>query len=69
MEFDWVDGFELSVRIDGDAAIISGNAAGLRSLAKHLDALANQDGCSHFHLDKHNSLEDGSADLIIEKTE
>jgi len=69
MEFDWADGFELSVRIDGDTAVISGNAAGLRSLAGICLTLAEQVPGTHIHLDEHNSLEDGSAELIIEKTE
>ena len=67
MEFHWIDGFEIRVRIEDDAVVISGNEEGLRSLANHLNALADEKGCSHFHLDEHNSLQEGSKQLIVEK--
>jgi hypothetical protein len=70
MEFKWVDGFAISVRVQEDGAVlISANREGLLSLASHLTALAGSDGQDHFHLDAYNSLEEGSAELIIEKTE
>lgn len=69
MEFKWEDGFAIATRIEADGAIvISANAAGLRSLANHLMALAEEESaCSHFHLDEYNSLEDHSVELIVEK--
>ena len=69
MEFKWEDGFTIVTRVDADGAIvISANAAGLRSLAHHLMALADEESTnSHFHLDEYNSLEDHSVELIVEK--
>ena len=69
MEFEWVDGFEIKVKIEDGAAVISANREGLLSLARQLESLAETDGRDHFHLDEYNSLEKGSAELIIEKTE
>lgn len=67
MTIEWEDGFEISVRIENEATIIGANKAGLLSLAKQFTALAEQDGNGHYHLDEHNSLEDGSSELVIEK--
>jgi hypothetical protein len=69
MEFKWEDGFTIATRVDADGAIvISANAAGLRSLANHFMALADEESTnSHFHLDEYNSLEDHSVELIVEK--
>ena len=69
MEFHWVDGFEITVTVEDGAATIAANREGLLSLANHLTALAEAALGDHFHLDAYNSLEDGSAELIIEKTE
>ena len=66
MEFNWTDGFTISVRAEDNAVIISANKEGLLSLASHLTALANEKS-GHFHLDQYNSLEEGSLELIIEK--
>lgn len=68
MEFKWEDGFEIAVEIQGGEVVLSANEAGLRSLANHLIALADDESRgAHFHLDENNSLEDGSAELIIQK--
>lgn len=68
MTFKWIDGFEIAARIDGDEIVISANREGLLSLAEQLRTLAEEeDGC-HFHLDQYNSLEEGSVDLVVEKT-
>jgi hypothetical protein len=67
---DWEDGFEIAVNATDGPVLISANKAGLISLAIHLLALAQDDvpiGC-HFHFDEHNSLEDGSKELIIGKS-
>ena len=69
MKFNWVDGFTVNVREDDNAVVISANKEGLLSLANHLITLAVKEPGSHFHLDQYNSLEDGSLELIIEKTE
>ena len=69
MEFHWVDGFEIKVTVEDGTAIILANKEGLLSLANHLTALAEGVPGDHIHLDAYNSLEDGSAELIIERTE
>ena len=67
MIFNWVDGFEITVRIDNGTAVISANREGLISLANHLKSLAEEQSGSHIHLDVYNSLEEGSSELILEK--
>ena len=69
MNIEWVDGTKISVKAEGNEVLISANIQGLLSLAKQLAALAKEEAGSHIHYDEYNSLEDGSADLIIEKTE
>jgi len=70
MQFNWEDGFTIATKIENNAIVISANAAGLRSLANHLMALADEESTqSHFHLDEYNSLEDNSVELIVEKNE
>ena len=69
MEFTWTDGYEISARTDGDQIVISANREGLLSLAENLKTLAEECPGTHFHLDEYNSLEDGSAELIVEKTD
>ena len=66
MIFNWVDGFEITVRIDNGTAVISANREGLISLANHLKSLAEEPLGTHIHLDAYNSLEEGSLDLIFE---
>ena len=67
MDFSWEPGFEIRTRIEDDGAmVISCNRAGLISLANHLMALAQERPGGHFHLDEHNALEEGSAELIVE---
>ena len=69
MDFKWIDGFSINVGIDNDTVVISANKEGLLSLADHLMTLANETSGYHFHLDEYNSLENGSKELIIEKTD
>ncbi len=66
MTIEWADGFEIRVSIDDGTVKISANKEGLLSLAGQLRALADMPPGSHIHYDEHNSLEEGSADLIIE---
>ena len=68
MEFTWIDGFSFFFTAENGAVLISANKEGLLSLANHLTALAGQPSGDHFHLDGYNSLEDGSMELVIEKT-
>ena len=67
MELNWTDGFEIKVRIENGAAVISANREGLLSLADHLKSLAEEPSGSHIHLDAYNSLEEGSSELILGK--
>ena len=67
MDVHWEEGFVISVRIEGGAAVISANREGLLSLAGHLAALAEETPGSHIHLDAYNSLEEGSGELILDR--
>ena len=67
MNMEWIDGSEIRVGFDGQAVVISANREGLLSLAKQFEALANAAPGEHIHYDEHNSLEDGSTELIVEK--
>ncbi|MBR2666914.1 MAG: hypothetical protein IKD96_02000 [Oscillospiraceae bacterium] len=69
MKIKWEDGFKISVRVDRGTAVVSANREGLLSLAEQLAALAKETQGSHIHYDENNSLEEGSAELIIERTE
>lgn len=69
MKLNWKDGFEITVRIENDEVVINANREGLLSLASHMLALAEEPAGSHIHLDEFNSLEQGSAQLILVKTE
>jgi len=66
MKIEWKDGFKIRVDKD-DEVIISANKEGLLSLSKQLEMLAEEPAGSHIHYDECNSLEEGSAELIIEK--
>ena len=66
MKIEWVDGYEIRVSIDKKTVAISANKEGLLSLAAQLHALAEETPGSHIHYDVYNSLEDVSAELIIE---
>ncbi len=67
MDIHWVDGFRISVREDGNTVILAANREGLLSMARHLMDLSQEAPGAHIHYDGFNSLEDGSADLIIER--
>lgn len=67
MDVEWKDGFEIKVKIENGATIISANREGLLSLAAQLSALANAENGDHIHYDEYNSLENGSTELIIER--
>ncbi len=66
MILNWVEGFEINVRIENGAAVISANREGLLSLANRLKSLAEEPPGTHIHLDTYNGLEDGSSELIFE---
>ena len=65
MEIEWVDGFDIRVKVDHDTVVISANKEGMFSLAKQLTALAEAVPGQHIHYDEYNSLEDGSTELIV----
>ena len=67
MDMKWVDGFEINVRIENGAVVISANREGLLSLADHLKSLAEEPPGNHIHLDSYNSLEEGSSEIVFEK--
>ena len=67
MKIEWIDGFEIHVSIANGTAVISANKEGLLSLAGQLTALAEEPPGSHLHYDEYNSLEEGSAEMIIER--
>ena len=67
MKIDWIDGYEIKAAVVNNEVVISANKEGMLSLAKQLAALAEGAPGDHIHYDEHNSLEDGSAELIIER--
>jgi len=69
MKINWVNGSEIRVNRDQNEVVISANREGLLSLAEQLTALAEGIPGDHIHYDEHNSLEKGSAELIIERVE
>ena len=69
MDLHWENGFVIDVRTESGAAVIRANREGLLSLANHLRTLAEAPAGSHIHLDQGNALEDGSTELILERTE
>ena len=69
MELNWEDGFVIRFSVERGLAVLSANREGMLSLARHLAALAEAEPGAHIHLDAYNALEDGSAELIIERTE
>ena len=68
MNVEWIDGGRISVCVhNGREVTISANREGLLSLQQQLAALAEAPPGSHIHYDEHNSLEEKSLELIIEK--
>ena len=69
MELRWEDGFRISTSVQNGEIVITANREGLFSLARNIEALAEQEPGAHIHLDEYNSLEDGSVELIIDHEE
>ena len=67
MDIKWVDGAEIRVTVENDAVTMTANKEGLLSLAAQLAALAEAAPGSHIHYDEHNSLEEGSVEMIVER--
>ena len=62
--------YRIKLEITGEHEILlSANKDGLISLATHLLTLAQDTvpACEHFHLTEDDTLEDGSAELIVQK--
>lgn len=71
LRFSWDADARIEVRNLGSEIVIEANAAGLRTLARHLLVLAGEgvpDG-THLHLDDGNGLEEGSAGLVLERSD
>ena len=66
MELKWEEGFSIQVSAEKNTVTLRLNRAGLLSLAGQLAALAEEKPGSHVHYDEYNSLETGSAELIVE---
>ena len=67
MKPEWAEGFMISVTVRNQEVTISANKEGLLSLAGQLMALAEGAPGDHLHYDEYNSLESGSAEMIIER--
>ena len=67
MKIEWVDGFEIKSVSENGEIVISANREGMLSLAKQLRMLADRVPGDHIHYDENNSLEEGSAVMIIER--
>lgn len=69
IQLSWENNFAIEVKLENNEILISANNEGLISLAKHLLSLAQNEVSvgTHIHFDEHNSLEEGSMDLVIEK--
>ncbi len=67
--FVWEEGFSIRCSITDYGIRIEANREGLVSLARHILELSQEKvpEFEHIHLDKYNSLEDNSAELIIVK--
>ena len=67
MKIEWISGFEIKAVVNNDEIVISANREGMLSLAKQFALLADGIPGDHIHYDESNSLEEGSAKLIIER--
>jgi hypothetical protein len=70
--YAWDDGYLLALKVNNDGScVVTGNAAGLRSLARHLLVLSLpgvEDG-SHVHLDESTGMDRGSDELILQRSD
>jgi hypothetical protein len=69
MEINWVDGYTVRTEIQDGTVVIKANREGLMSLARIMIGRALERSGAHIHLDEHDSLEEGSAELIIDHEE
>ena len=68
-KYHWENWFEITVKSNDNKVAILANKAGLISLAIQMLTLAQVTVPLYFYtqLDEHNSLEEGSKELIIQK--
>jgi hypothetical protein len=68
LHFEWDDGFMIGLEVQGSEVRLTANREGLRSLARHLLTLAQDDVPSghHMHLTAGQEVE-GVVDLILER--
>ena len=69
MHIEWEQNFSIKVGVRDGEVTLSANRDGLLSLSRLFADLAEEPPGSHIHLDAYNSLEEGSAELIVEKIE
>ena len=69
MRIEWEPNASIKVGVQGGEVTLSANRDGLLSLSRLFADLAEEPPGSHIHLDEYNSLEDGSAQLIVERIE
>ena len=69
MHIEWERNFSIKVGGRDGEVTLSANRDGLLSLARIFSALAEETPGCHIHLDAYNSLEEGSAELIVERLE
>lgn len=67
MQIRWEGASEIRTSAREGEMTISANRDGMLSLANILRDLADEAPGTHVHLDEHNSLEDGSVELVIER--
>lgn len=67
LRFAWEPAYSIKCTVDNGSVYLEANRDGLVSLARHLLMLAQENvpDREHFHLDQFNSLEDGSAELVV----
>lgn len=66
---EWDEGAEISVRTEDNGVLIVANVPGLRSLARHMLVLAQDEiplG-NHIHMDDWNGLSSGSISITVER--
>jgi hypothetical protein len=70
LHLEWSYGFEINITERDGQITIRANEAGLISLAQHLLTLAEKSvpTGTHIHMDASRELEDGSLDLVLERS-
>ena len=68
MENSWEEDFAIRVKCVRGVVVVSANREGLLSLARQFAELAEAAPGSHIHYDEHNSLEEGSTEMTVERT-